>query len=256
MTSPSALALRLGLGLAVLVLPAIDTGLAPWHGSAFAGTDEVAEKEAFEEAKSLGTVEAWDAFLAHYPNGFHADLARAYVKKLADQPQAAPTPSPPPGAAPTVSANDDFPVAAGSWGGVLRDGPGQQYRKIGSLAEGERVTLMARTDVMDGDFPWFKITTQSGQTGYQWGGILCSTGAERPGLFQTCPAAPSQSGTKVEPRCKNGGEWDGLRCRPAGYFNEPKSSSNNPPHKKKKKRCPAGEYLNQLGACQPNETGQ
>jgi hypothetical protein len=54
---------------------------------------------------------------------------------------------------------------------------------------------------------------------------------QRPDLFQTCPAgSASQSDT-------------------------PKTSANNPP-KKKKKRCPAGEYLNQLGACQPNETGQ
>jgi hypothetical protein len=40
------------------------------------------EKEAFESAKELGTAEAWEAFLANYPSGFHADLARAYVKKL------------------------------------------------------------------------------------------------------------------------------------------------------------------------------
>jgi SH3 domain-containing protein len=227
----SALALRIGVALAALILPSVGPGHGPWHVSAFAASDEEAEKEAFEAAKALGTVEAWDAFLTHYPNGFRADLARAYVKKLADQPQAAPPPPAPPAAAAAGSANDDFPAAAGSWGGVLRDGPGQQYRKIGSLAEGEPVTLMARTEVMENDFPWFKITTKSGQTGYQWGGILCAIGVERPGLFQTCPA--------------------GSTTRNA----TPKTSANNPP-KKKKKRCPAGEYLNQLGACQPNETGQ
>lgn len=43
-----------------------------------------AEKQAFESAKELGTVEAWDAFLSTYPSGFYADLARAYVKKLAE----------------------------------------------------------------------------------------------------------------------------------------------------------------------------
>src|SRR5262245_3209312 len=57
--------------------------------SASAGGD--AEKEAFESAKELGTVEAWEAFLANYPSGFRADLARAYVKKLgSDEPAAAP----------------------------------------------------------------------------------------------------------------------------------------------------------------------
>ncbi len=41
------------------------------------------EKEAFESAKELGTKDAWDAFLSNYPSGFHADLARAYLTKLA-----------------------------------------------------------------------------------------------------------------------------------------------------------------------------
>jgi hypothetical protein len=57
--------------------------------SAFAGgappADNAAhdrEKEAFESAKELGTLEAWNAFLGNYPTGFHADLARAYLKKL------------------------------------------------------------------------------------------------------------------------------------------------------------------------------
>jgi hypothetical protein len=43
--------------------------------STSAGGD--AEKEAFESAKELGTVEAWEAFLANYSSGFRADLARA-----------------------------------------------------------------------------------------------------------------------------------------------------------------------------------
>jgi hypothetical protein len=42
------------------------------------------EKDAFESAKELGTIEAWQAFLTNYPSGFHADLARAYVKQLED----------------------------------------------------------------------------------------------------------------------------------------------------------------------------
>lgn len=53
-----------------------------------------AEKQAFESAKELGTVEAWDAFLANYPTGFHADLARAYVKKLAGATAPPPAPAP------------------------------------------------------------------------------------------------------------------------------------------------------------------
>ena len=52
---------------------------------------DLSAKEAFEAARELGTVEAWDAFLASYPKGFYADLARAYIKKLGGQ--VAPTPA-------------------------------------------------------------------------------------------------------------------------------------------------------------------
>lgn len=41
-----------------------------------------AEKQAFEAAKELGTIAAWEAFISSHSTGFYADLARAYVKKL------------------------------------------------------------------------------------------------------------------------------------------------------------------------------
>jgi hypothetical protein len=46
------------------------------------GADDGDPKSAFESAKELGTVEAWQAFLTNFPSGFYPDLARAYVKKL------------------------------------------------------------------------------------------------------------------------------------------------------------------------------
>lgn len=61
--------------------------------SAAAGGD--AEKEAFDSAKELGTVEAWEAFVANYPSGFRADLARAYIKKLGSDASAEAPSSPP-----------------------------------------------------------------------------------------------------------------------------------------------------------------
>ena len=48
---------------------------------------------------------------------------------------------------------------------------------------------------------------------------------------QPAAAPPGQSAAKKELRCQNAGEWEGLRCHPAG------------------------EYLNQHAVCQPNETG-
>ena len=62
------------------------------HEAAAAEPADTSEKDAFEAAKALGTAKGWDAFLSHYPTGFHADLARAYLKKLggSDAPPASP----------------------------------------------------------------------------------------------------------------------------------------------------------------------
>ena len=85
--------------VAALMLPTLDLGEMSWrYGPALAQAPSEAEKSAFNAAKELGTVEAWDAFLSNYPTGFHADLARAYVKKLAG------SAAPPPPAAPTAPA--------------------------------------------------------------------------------------------------------------------------------------------------------
>jgi hypothetical protein len=54
-----------------------------WDRSAFA-QGETTAREAFEAAKELGTPAAWNAFLASFPNGFYADLARAYLKNLGE----------------------------------------------------------------------------------------------------------------------------------------------------------------------------
>ncbi len=67
--------------LAAPALTMIDVPSHPLAGAAWAA-DAVPAKEAFEAAKELGTVEAWNAFLQSYPSGFHADIARAYLKKL------------------------------------------------------------------------------------------------------------------------------------------------------------------------------
>ncbi len=62
--------------------------------------EQLPVKEAFEAARELGTADAWTTFLTRFPEGFYADLARAYVKKLG----VAATPSPPTPVAKPVAA--------------------------------------------------------------------------------------------------------------------------------------------------------
>ncbi len=89
-------------------------------GAALAQDAAASERQAFEAAKELGTVEAWDAFLTNYPKGFYSDLARAYVKKLAEPAAAAapapaaPAPGQPAAAAPPASAPPKSGPAADS----------------------------------------------------------------------------------------------------------------------------------------------
>ncbi len=82
---------KTAMGLAACALAVL--AAIPLHNAQAGGTSPEAsnaqldrEKSAFESAKELGTADAWNAFLSSYPTGFHADLARAYLKKLGDQP--------------------------------------------------------------------------------------------------------------------------------------------------------------------------
>lgn len=91
-------------------------------------TPDKAQKHAFEAAKELGTVEAWDAFLSNYPEGFYADLARAYVKRLAETPRTTQPakPAPPQAAAPPPAPPSGPPLPTlelGSDGSSWKTGP-------------------------------------------------------------------------------------------------------------------------------------
>ncbi|WP_187970825.1 hypothetical protein [Aquibium microcysteis] len=86
-------------------------------------------------------------------------------------------------AAPTGGGGSFGPAA--SWGGVVRSGPGMENARLASLAEREPIELLENTGVMMNGYPWFRIRYR-GQTGFQWGGIICGDGAPVPGTHEVC----------------------------------------------------------------------
>ncbi len=64
-----------------LLAPCFDTPALRLIETATAA-DDASAKAAFDTAREMGTVEAWNAFLESYPEGFHANLARSYLKRL------------------------------------------------------------------------------------------------------------------------------------------------------------------------------
>ncbi|MGE3159594.1 MAG: hypothetical protein AB7K78_23120 [Xanthobacteraceae bacterium] len=98
-----------------------------WRSSsALAQTRDASPREAFEATKELDTIEAWEAFLANFPTGFYADLARAYLKKHRDA-RTAPSPGATVDAAPKSESGsagnlDDIPPTDPGKPAVTRGG--------------------------------------------------------------------------------------------------------------------------------------
>jgi hypothetical protein len=82
-----------------------------------------------------------------------------------------------------------FPINAASRGGKLRVGPGLNTRQVGSTTDGQPLTLLGTAGQTHNGLPWFNVRLRNGQTGYQWGGIVCSTGRAIGGTAGVCPRA-------------------------------------------------------------------
>lgn len=81
-------------------------------------------------------------------------------------------------------SNGALPIRGESLGGRVRDIPGLDGRRVATLREGTPVTVLESTGERHRGYEWFKIRF-AGQTGYTWGGILC-TSRRVPGVFNVC----------------------------------------------------------------------
>lgn len=69
-----------------------------------------------------------------------------------------------------------------SFGGNLRDGPGTNFRDVGSLRENDPVMLVSDTGVFLNGYSWWVIRV-NGRQSYMWGGLLCAPGYSLPGVY-------------------------------------------------------------------------
>lgn len=74
----------------------------------------------------------------------------------------------------TMSHAESLPQAGLSYGGKVRSGPGMNYAQTGSLRQNDDLTILGRTGVLMNGYEWFSVRLTNGNTGFQWGGIMCS----------------------------------------------------------------------------------
>jgi hypothetical protein len=274
------------ISAALLLAPVADPG--QWSSTAARAQAPDAAEKAFNAAKELGTAEAWNAFLASYPTGFHADLARAYLKKIeGGTPPAtaqAATPSPP---AEELSCKQV---------GKLKSGKSDEPVKIRFVNESgatliiqwidfngapkEYAELQPGAEVTQDTFashPWIAA--------YQEGScrqLFLPNGAmsvarlrpekelqdakkgddekpakkddEKPAKKTEKKGADKPSKATVEKRAKAACVDMGMiylngKCAPKTKAERAQGAKN------KAKACPAGMYRNPYGQCQPSETG-
>ena len=269
-------------GAALLLLPHSPGERSTTFATAAAQAPDTAEKDAFQAAKDLGTADAWNAFLANYPKGFHADLARAYLKKL-DAPKPV---------APAAALNSARELSCGD-ASKLRSQEAKAAAKIRFVNESE-ATLVIQWIGYQGGLEEFGVLqpgadmvldtflTHPWIAAYEEGSCRQAflpvagesvarlrpeseiskapvpkepTQKSAPQRETVKPSKPSKpSKATVERRARAsciemGMAYINGKCAPKTKAGRDKAAKN------KTKACPAGMYRNPNGQCQPNETG-
>jgi hypothetical protein len=262
---------------AVLLAPMGSPGQWSWP-AAHAQAPDAAEK-AFNAAKELGTAEAWNAFLTNYPTGFHADLARAYLKKI----EGGASPAPVEAAVPSPPAEE----LSCSQAGKLKSGRSDEPVKIRFVNESEATLIIQWIDSKGALKEYAELqpgaeVTQDTFASHPWiaayqegscrqlflpnGAVSVARlrpekelqdakkGDEKPAKKSEKKPAEKPSKATVEKRAKAACVDMGMiylngKCAPKVKAQRDQAVKN------KTKACPPGTYRNPYGQCQPNETG-
>lgn len=261
------------IAAAIFSIGAIDARHPVAAGDAAPST---AEKDAFAAAKELGTADAWEAFLTNYPSGFHADLARAYLKKLGSAEGTPPEPSQTLAeaftctegaelfskesrtAATVTFVNRTQSTRVVYW--IDEQGARHEYARLQPGREHSQPTYLTH--------PWL-IADDDGACVQMFrarpGTTIALLESER-GPASPSSAKPTQSqssrerdkpkarGSRSEKSARTSCIELGMAYRNGRCVATAKKDVQRY-NKNKTKACPGGMYRNPLGQCQPNETG-
>ena len=150
--------------------------VSPAPATAPAASGSAAEVAFWQSIQGSTEAADFEDYLAQFPNGTFARLAKRRVEALKGQKVAALTS--------TFEVEDmDTEMEAAKLANV-RAQPTTQAPKIGSLGEGERVTVTGRAEVRGKT--WWRVALANGDTGFVWGPLL----EEPKTVVESAPPAP------------------------------------------------------------------
>ena len=121
--------------------------------------------------KSIKT-ETFEAYLAQYPNGTFAALARLRIVDLKEMETAALTPPSQPAEEPAFAVGEMDETYYAMKRSNVRAGPGTEFDKVGRLSPGDEIAVTGK--VKGGK--WYRIETEGGGVGYVYAPLLKQTG--------------------------------------------------------------------------------
>ncbi|MGE0256722.1 MAG: tripartite tricarboxylate transporter substrate-binding protein [Alphaproteobacteria bacterium] len=172
----------------------------------------IAEVEFWRSADGAGTKAALQAYLAQYPQGQFAALAKAKLEAL----QPAPAPVAPP---PSVAVEERDAVMVTTATANVRAAPLATAEKLDTLAAGTKVTITGKAKGSD----WLRVERPGGGVGWVFASLLAEPAASapaRPAATEIPAPAPQVAPQPVRPPQPAAGPLVCTGC-PAGWPSRP-----------------------------------
>ena len=153
---------------------------------------------------------AFEAYLAQYPNGTFAALARLRIEDLKETDTAALTPpSQPEEPAFAVSEMDETYYAVKR--SNLRAGPGTEFDKVGRLSPGDEIEVTGKVAGKN----WYRVALTEGETAFVFASLLSE---RKPAKDQVAVGVYPEAGRQPGDTFKDCAECPEMVVVPAGTF--------------------------------------